>query len=79
MIYNKGRKEGGMNKREKIQVIREAQELLARAESLLEELNDPYIEAYVIGHINASGMWAGEGLYQTLDKVIRELEAEELE
>ena len=63
-----------MKNQEKIAVIRETMDLLARAEALLEKLNDPYIESYVIGHINASGMWAGEGLYQTLEKTIRELE-----
>lgn len=61
-----------MNNEDRRQVIEEAMELLAQAEELVSSLDDSRLNAYVSGHINASGRYLGDGLYQTLENSLRE-------
>ena len=68
-----------MNREDKKVAIQEAMDLLAEAEQIISSLDDDSLEAYVAGHINARGIYIGEGLYQILEKALRELEGEEVE
>ena len=66
-----------MNTQEQIDIIREAQEHLAQAEQLISHLGNGYLNSYVCGHINASGTYLGDGLWNILEEHAGQLEAEE--
>lgn len=61
---------------EKQQAIYQAMDLLAQAEEALSDLDDGYINSYVIGHINAQGRYLGKGLYQELENVLADMKNE---
>jgi hypothetical protein len=66
-----------MQKQDKIDIAREALDKLAEAEELLRQLDDSYLNGYVVGHINAQGTYLGDGLYQNVEDYIKETEETE--
>lgn len=65
-----------MNKQDKIQIAEEAMYLLEQAESLLDNLQDPEIDGYAIGHINAQRRYMGDGIYQIVENYTKRLNGE---
>lgn len=58
-------------------ILIEAMEHLAQAEDLVRQLEDRYLDSYVVGHINAQGTYMGTGLYQELENALNAEQDEE--
>jgi hypothetical protein len=65
-----------MQKEDRQLILEEVLEHLAQAEDLLNQIDDHYLNSYVVGHINAQRTYLGDGLYQIVEKSMNDLDQE---
>jgi hypothetical protein len=65
-----------MNNQDKIDSLREAQNLLSLAEDIIRQVGDLHLEKYVADHIDSNQRMLGDGMYNRVQNLINALEEE---